>query len=89
MRELWLEIQKFKTWAKRKYPGLPLNASGGEWETAYEGWDTIKALFEKTIKNSRPGDLLMPSCPNWCISSRVIMRMRLWRNICPAIRNGL
>ena len=48
MRELWLEIQKFKTWAKRKYPGLPLNASGGEWETAYEGWDTIKALFEKT-----------------------------------------
>lgn len=56
MRELWLEIQKFKTWAKRKYPGLPLNASGGEWETAYEGWDTIKALFEKTIKNSRPDD---------------------------------
>lgn len=47
MRELWLEIQKFKTWAKRKYPGLPLNASGGEWETAYEGWDTIKPCSRK------------------------------------------
>ncbi|WP_163539591.1 hypothetical protein [Gracilibacillus sp. YIM 98692] len=46
MRELLLEIELFKNWAK------PADKSFGEWETEYLHWDRIYHFVNKLIEDS-------------------------------------
>ncbi len=51
--ELFIEIDKFETWAQSTY-NLPLDDIGGEWECSYLDWNNIYLSFKNFLQHTNP-----------------------------------
>jgi Na+/phosphate symporter len=55
--QLFIEIDKFDSWAKSQFDDMPQNDIGGEWECDYEKWEDIYKSFENFVLTTDPQKL--------------------------------